>query len=164
MCTGSFDDCRPSQRFNSSGDAYTRRPSRSTGMPEPAQRCATDRGCPRNSAIAFQPVSFSDFFSAIEFQPHSQASVLRRAVLRLTTFAKKDRALSSFSWRRVRKRLLARLITAINPTWCRDGLLELVSGLCLGAHVTGKVFEFKMRVPRALGCSWVCGRMRRESP
>jgi hypothetical protein len=62
----------------------------------------------------------------MEFQPHSQVSVLRRAFLRLTTFAKKDRALSSFSWRRVRKRLLARLITAIKPILRRKGFLDLV--------------------------------------
>src|ERR1017187_611652 len=42
--TGSPADSSTSQRFNSSGEACTRRPSRVTGIPDFAHRWATDDG------------------------------------------------------------------------------------------------------------------------
>jgi len=45
----------PTHRVNSSGEADTRLPLRSTGIPDSCQRCATARVCPRNFAIALQP-------------------------------------------------------------------------------------------------------------
>jgi hypothetical protein len=56
MWTGSAVS-RPIQRFSSSGKAWMRRPSRVTGMPDFAQRCAVEIGRPRNVAIWRQPFS-----------------------------------------------------------------------------------------------------------
>src|SRR5439155_7078295 len=42
--TGSPADSRPSQRLSSSGEAWTRRRSCVTGIPDFAQRCATEMG------------------------------------------------------------------------------------------------------------------------
>ena len=50
----------PSQRFSSSGEACTRRPSRVTGMPDLAQRCTAEIGSPRKVAIWRHPLRAPD--------------------------------------------------------------------------------------------------------
>jgi hypothetical protein len=54
---GSPADSRLIQRFNSSGEASTRRPSRVTGIPDFDQRWTTEVGCPKKAVICCQPLS-----------------------------------------------------------------------------------------------------------
>jgi hypothetical protein len=47
----------PSQRFSSPGEAWTRRPSRETGIPNFAPRRTVETGSPKKDAISCQPLS-----------------------------------------------------------------------------------------------------------